>query len=148
VLVFAATLVTVLRRGAAVSGPVVLLLSGAVVLVAGLAIFAALSLMLGDLAGQVDDSTLRTIHVLSQELVFPVTVGPSAFFLGAGFAALRTGVLPRWLGWAASCSASSRRSRATSWAVSSTTSGTSASSGCAAGCWVVGVLLAARGAET
>jgi hypothetical protein len=57
--------------------------------------------MLGDLAGQVDDSTLRSIHVVSQELFFPVTVGASAFFLGAGFAALRTGVLPRWLGWAA-----------------------------------------------
>jgi Domain of unknown function (DUF4386) len=101
VLVFAATLVTVLRRGAAASGPVVLLLSGAVVLVAGLTIFAGLSLMLGNLAGQVDDSTLRSIHVVSQELFFPVTVGASAFFLGAGFAALRTGVLPRWLGWAA-----------------------------------------------
>jgi hypothetical protein len=30
-----------------------------------------------------------------------VTIGASAFFLGAGFAALRTSVLPRWLGWAA-----------------------------------------------
>ena len=101
VLVFAATLVTVLRRGAVASGPVVLLLSGAAVLVAGLAIFAGLSLTLGDLAGQVDDSTLRSVHVLSQELFFPVTVGVSAFFLGAGFATLRTGALPRWLGWAA-----------------------------------------------
>jgi Domain of unknown function (DUF4386) len=101
VLVFAATLVTVLRRGSAASGPVVLLLSGSIVLVVGLTIFAGLSLTLGDLAGDVDDSTLRSIHVLSQELFFPVTVGVSAFFLGAGFAALRTGVLPRWLGWAA-----------------------------------------------
>jgi ABC-type Na+ efflux pump permease subunit len=96
VLVFAATLVTVLRRGAVASGPVVLLLSGVVVLVAGLATFAGLSLTLGDLAGNVDDSTLRSLHVLSQELFFPVTVGVSAFFLGAGFATLRTGVLPRW----------------------------------------------------
>ena len=48
-----------------------------------------------------DDSTLRSIHVLSQELFFTVTVGVSAFFLGAAFATLRTGMLPRWLGWVA-----------------------------------------------
>jgi hypothetical protein len=101
VLVFVATLVTVLRRGTVASGPVVLVLSGAVVLVVGLTIFAGLGLMLGDLAGQVDDSTLRSIHVLAQDMFFPVTVGVSAFFLGAGFATLRTGALPRWLGWSA-----------------------------------------------
>ncbi len=100
-LVFAATLATILRRGATVTGPVVLFLSGAIVLTVGLTIFAGLSLALGDLSGEVDESTLRSLNVLSQELFFPVTVGVSAFMLGAGFASLRTGALPRWLGWAA-----------------------------------------------
>ncbi len=34
-------------------------------------------------------------------MVFTLTVGASAFMLGGGVAAMRTGALPRWLAWLA-----------------------------------------------
>jgi hypothetical protein len=60
-------------------------------------ILAGLTLALGDVAGRLDPSALQALHVLSQEMVFPVTIGASAFMLGAGVAAMRSGALPRWL---------------------------------------------------
>jgi hypothetical protein len=102
-LVFMVGLARRLRGDGADSGtdPAVLGLCGGVVLVVGLAIFAGLSVALGDVAEHVDPATLQALHVLSQEMVFPVTVGTSAFLLGSGVAALRSGGLPRWVGWMA-----------------------------------------------
>jgi hypothetical protein len=100
-LLFAATLATAFRRSEATRGPTILFLSGAAVLAVGLSIFASLSLALGDLQGDVDDTTLRALNVLSQTMVFPVTLGVSACMLGAGFAVLRSSVVSRWLGWVA-----------------------------------------------
>ncbi len=39
--------------------------------------------------------------MLSEELVFTLTVGTSGFLLGAGLATLQTAALPRWTGWLA-----------------------------------------------
>jgi len=72
-----------------------------VLVVGGLALFANLSIAVADVAGAVEPSSLQALHVLSQELFFPLTVGVSVFLLGAGVAVRRTGLLPPWLGWAA-----------------------------------------------
>jgi hypothetical protein len=102
-LAFAATIGSILRPDGsqAPRAPAVTCVAGGVVLVAGLTILAGLSVALGDVGGQLDRPALQAIHVLSQELVFSISVGTSAFLFGAGTAGMRTGALPRWLGWLA-----------------------------------------------
>ena len=79
----------------------ILCIAGGAVLVVGMTILAGLTLVLGDVAGRLDPSALQALHVLSQEMVFTLTVGASAFMLGSGAAAMRTGALPGWLAWLA-----------------------------------------------
>ena len=43
----------------------------------------------------------RTLNVLSASLWIPGVIGIGVMLLGAGLAVLRTGILPRWLGWVA-----------------------------------------------
>ncbi len=101
-LIFAATLADVLRGEEDEAGPFpALCFAGGVLAAVGLAIFAGLSFAIGDVVDRVDPFALQALHVLSQELFFPLTVGTAAFLLGAGVAALKTGALSSWLGWAA-----------------------------------------------
>jgi hypothetical protein len=80
-----------------------LCVAGGVLVVAGLAAFAGLSITLGDVVDHVGDATIQTLNVLEQDAVFVflITIGTCAFLLGAGIAVLRTRALPRWLGWMA-----------------------------------------------
>lgn len=101
-LAFASQLGAALRpAGGPPNAPLVLCLAGAILVAVGLTIFAGLALALGDAAKQLDRSSLQTVHVLSQELVFPLSVGTSAFLLGSGIATVQTRVLPRWTAWLA-----------------------------------------------
>jgi hypothetical protein len=70
-----------------------------VLVATGLLIFAGLAVALGDVAGDLEPAALQALHVLYQELLFPLTIGVSAFLLGAGVVALQTGALPGWVGW-------------------------------------------------
>jgi len=99
-LVFLAVLSRTLRHeGGGV--PWILCLSGGIVFVVGLTVFAGLTIALGDVASDVDPSALQALHVLNQEMFFTVTIGAAGFLLGAGAAVLGGAPLPRWLGWAA-----------------------------------------------
>jgi hypothetical protein len=103
-LIFSATFVARLRR--AQSGPPgasALCLLGAGVLVVGLTIYAGLAISMADVADHIDGSALQALNVLAGDAVFIflITVGTSAFLLGAAALALTTAVLPRWLGWLA-----------------------------------------------
>jgi hypothetical protein len=103
-LVFAATFSARLQRvRAEPSGASALCLVGAGVLAVGLAILAGLSITLDDVAGHVGGSALQTLNVMANDAVFIfiITIGTSAFLIGAATAVLTTGVLPRWLGWLA-----------------------------------------------
>ena len=46
-------------------------------------------------------TVIQTLNALGADMFFTVAVGTGAFLLGSGIATLKTGVLPRWLGWAA-----------------------------------------------
>ena len=81
--------------------PWILCLSGGIVFVVGLTLFAGLTIALGDVASDIDASALQALHVLNQEMFFTVTIGAAGFLLGAGAAVLGGAPLPRWLGWAA-----------------------------------------------
>jgi hypothetical protein len=103
-LIFSATVAGTLRAARSESaGSSALCLGGGVLLVAGLELFAGLGIAVGDLTGHVNRSALQALHVLGQDTVFlfPVTIGTSAFLLGAGAGALKSAALPKWLGWMA-----------------------------------------------
>lgn len=75
--------------------------AGAIVFAVGLAIFAAIGFALGDAATDLEPGAVQTLHVMNVNFFFPAAVGLSVFLLGTGIAAIKTGVLPKWLGWVA-----------------------------------------------
>ncbi len=101
-LVFVAVVFSAFRRaGDEPSATAILCLAGGVIVAVGLTIGAGFALALGDVAQHLGAASLQAVHVLSEELVFTLTVGTSGFLLGAGLATLQTGALPRWTGWLA-----------------------------------------------
>ena len=97
-LVFAATFAARFRSE---QGQAALCLLGAGVLVVGLATYAGLSIAMADVVGHIDSSALQALNVLAggPVFVFLLTVGTSAFLLGAAAMVFTGGVLPRWLAW-------------------------------------------------
>jgi hypothetical protein len=83
------------------SGAAVLSLLGAGVLAVGLTIYVGLSIAMADVVGHVQASALQALNVLADDAVFVflITIGTSAFLLGAAAAVFATSVLPRWLAW-------------------------------------------------
>jgi hypothetical protein len=73
--------------------------AGAAIAAVGLLIVCSLTFAAVDTAGTVPGVVTHTITVLSNELFFPVTGGFALMLAAAGLAFVRTGVLPRWLGW-------------------------------------------------
>jgi hypothetical protein len=97
-LVFAASFVARVR---AVPGGAALCLLGVGVLAVGLTTYAGLSIAMADVVSHVQGSALQALNVLADDAVFIflITIGSSAFLLGAAAAVFGTAVVPRWLGW-------------------------------------------------
>ncbi len=97
-LIFAALFAARVRS---VAGGAALCLLGAALLVVGLTAYAGLSIAMADVVGHVQGSALQALNVLADDAVFVflITIGASAFLLGAAAAAFGTAILPRWLGW-------------------------------------------------
>jgi hypothetical protein len=101
-LIYSSTIAGTLRRAQNQSGgPATLAYGGGIVFSVGLAIFAGLTFSLGDVGQDISPAATQAIHVLNEDLFFPVAVGASAFLLGAGIGVIKTGALPKWLGWLA-----------------------------------------------
>jgi hypothetical protein len=101
-LVFSTTIAGVLRRGQAESGGASALgFAGGIIFTVGVTIFAGLGFAAADVVGDVDPSVVQALNALGSDMFFTVAVGVGAFLLGTGIATLKTGALPRWLGWAA-----------------------------------------------
>jgi hypothetical protein len=102
-LLFSTTVASLLRRDPAREGAAAanFSLAGGIVFAVGATIFAGLAFAAGDAVDDVGPATLQTLHVLEMDMFFTVAVGTAAFLLGSGVGALRAGVLPRWLAWAA-----------------------------------------------
>jgi hypothetical protein len=101
-MLFATTIASLLRRDPA-RGAVAANFSfaGGIVFAVGATIFAGLAFTAGDAVDDVGPTTLQTLHVLEMDMFFTVAVGTAAFLLGSGVGALKSGVLPSWLAWAA-----------------------------------------------
>ena len=102
-LIFCAAFVSAVRRtdvGAQVWSSVCF--GGGVLFVVAVTIAAGLAVFIGNVAGDLDPAALQALHEANLVVVFPWTVGASAFLLGAGAGVLQSEeVLPRWLGWMA-----------------------------------------------
>ena len=101
-LLFSAAIASLLRgvRDAA-SAAANVSLAGGIVFTVGVTIFAGLAFTAADAADDVDVTTLQTLNALEMNMFFTVAVGTAAFLLGTGVGALKTGLLPKWLAWAA-----------------------------------------------
>jgi len=101
-LLFATTLASLLRRdpprGAIAAN---FSFAGGIIFAVGVTIFAGLAFTAGDAVDDVGPATLQTLHVLEMDMFFTVAIGTAAFLLGSGVGALKSGVFPRWLAWAA-----------------------------------------------
>jgi len=99
---FSTTLAGVLRRAQGeAGGSSALSFGGGILFAVGLAIFAGLNFTIGDAADDIDPASLQALHVLGNDMFFPLAVGTAAFLLGSGIATVKTGALPKWLGWVA-----------------------------------------------
>lgn len=84
-------------RGA---GPSVMF-GGAVLLGAGMLTGAFVSLGLASASDHHQAQVAQTLNVLGNADWIPFIAGLAVFLLGAGITVLRTGMLPKWLGWVA-----------------------------------------------
>jgi hypothetical protein len=73
--------------------------AGAILFAVGGLLFSALNFAVADTVGKVPPGVTQSIHVLDNELFFPLLVGTALLYLASGVAILRTRALPVWLGW-------------------------------------------------
>jgi hypothetical protein len=100
-LVFCAALVSALWRSSAARLWLVVSFGGGLLFVVGVTIAAGLAVFIGNLAEGLEPAALQALHEANLLVVFPWTVGASAFLLGASGAVLWSDPLPAWLGWMA-----------------------------------------------
>jgi hypothetical protein len=101
-LIFSSTIAGALRRsGGETGGHSALTYGGGILFAAGIAIFAGIVFTLGDVGSDIDPAATQTLNAMNEDLFFPVAVGAAAFLLGAGIGVLKTGILPKALGWLA-----------------------------------------------
>ncbi len=80
-----------------------LALAGAIVFAVGAAVSSSLSFAAADLADEeaVGPVAINIINAISWDFFFPFAAGVLLFFLATGVGIIRTGALPKWLGWIA-----------------------------------------------
>jgi hypothetical protein len=99
---FGGTLAAALRRAEVEASRLASIAFGGFLLIAvgGLS-FSAFQFAAADTAGDVPAEVTQTLSVLFEDFFFPLAAGTVLALLSVGVAALRHGVLPRWLGYAA-----------------------------------------------
>jgi hypothetical protein len=76
-------------------------LVGASVLAVGAAIDATILLAIAETADDIEPTSVQTLQALWDNDWLPVALGLLVFLISSGLSILRTGALPRWLGWVA-----------------------------------------------
>jgi len=101
-LVFTANIAGVLRRAQGESGgSSALCFAGGIVFAVGATIFAGLGFTAADAVDHLDPIAVQALNALGSDMFFTVAAGGAAFLIGAAVATLKTGALPKWLGWLA-----------------------------------------------
>ena len=89
-----------LLRGASDFLPTVAF-AGTLILATGLAIDSTIALALAETANDIDPAASQALSALFQNDYVPFALGAILFLGGLGLSVLRSGVLPKWLGWVA-----------------------------------------------
>jgi hypothetical protein len=101
-IIFAATLSGAFRHGSAESNILPsAVLAGATVLAVGIAIDGTIRIALADKADEIEPTSVQALQALWDNDFLPIAVGTLAFMIASGLAILKSGALPRWLGWVA-----------------------------------------------
>ena len=75
--------------------------AGTIIFAVGLAIDATITMALAESAEDVDPSAVQALVALFQNDYMPFAVGLQVFLLAMGLVAVRTGAIPKWIGWIA-----------------------------------------------
>jgi hypothetical protein len=88
-------------RGAAGEGEMLSLVAfaGVVIVAVGFAIDTTILIALSESADDIDPTAVQALQALWDNDFVPIVVGVLLFLWGTGLSVIRTGVLPRWLGW-------------------------------------------------
>ena len=88
-------------RAAAGEGEFLSLVSfvGLVIVALGVAIDATISIALAEAAEDVEPVAVQALQALWDNDFVPIAMGLLAFLLATGISVIRSGALPRWLGW-------------------------------------------------
>ncbi len=73
--------------------------AGGVVAAVGMLIFAGITFTLVEVGKDLEPAAAQALHALYVNLFFPVAGGMVTLLFAAGLVVMRTGALPRWLGW-------------------------------------------------
>ncbi len=76
-------------------------LVGASVMAVGVAIDSTILLAIAETADDIEATSVQTLQALWDNDFLPIALGLLVFLISAGISILRTGALPRWLGWVA-----------------------------------------------
>ena len=98
---FAASLRSYLRQTKAVEGLAALVLPAAALFTVGLTTSAGFAYALADSPSHLATSTAQTLNLLDEDVFFAMVAGIGLFGIASGLPIMRSGRLPRWLGWAA-----------------------------------------------
>jgi hypothetical protein len=102
-LLFFAYVRSLARTGGADGGGVgpTVMIAGAILWASGILVGASVTLMTASAAHHGQDAVALTANVLGNDIWLPFIGGIAVTLIGAGLTVLHTGVLPRWMGWAA-----------------------------------------------
>lgn len=76
-------------------------LAGGIVLAAGLGVSATIHLALADTVDDIDPVAVAAVNAIDYDFFLPMLVGMVTLLVASGIAIVRTGALPKWLGWVA-----------------------------------------------
>jgi hypothetical protein len=77
------------------------ILAGAAIVAVGGGIDMTISFALAEAADDIDPTAVQALQALWDNDFMPIAIGIVVFLLSAGLSILRTGALPKWLGWVA-----------------------------------------------
>jgi hypothetical protein len=101
-IVFGAYLSNVLRAADEGAWPLALLpLIGLVIMDVGFAIDGTILIALAEAADDIEPTSVQTLQALWDNDFLPIALGGMLFLFSFGIAVVRSGALPRWLGWVA-----------------------------------------------
>ncbi|MDP9189280.1 MAG: hypothetical protein M3O25_08525, partial [Actinomycetota bacterium] len=99
--VFAAAIRRILREAGDDDTIPTIALAGAIIFAVGAAASGTISFAAADLVDDVDALAINTINAIAWDWFLAFAAGLLLFFLATGIGIVRTGALPKWLGWIA-----------------------------------------------